>query len=86
MHDYLIRLRSEFSLDRENSWIFGVCAGLAGRCRLDAAVVRVLVVIAALFWPKITIAAYLVAWLFLDDKTPLTRPAKERTRDYTEQK
>ena len=67
--DYVKRIRKRISLDKENGWILGVCAGLANYWRLDVAIVRVAVTIAALFWPKIVIASYLVAWLVLDDRS-----------------
>jgi phage shock protein PspC (stress-responsive transcriptional regulator) len=54
-------------LDRRNGWIAGVCAGFASRFRTDPVVVRVGVVIAALFFPKTVIAGYLLAWLVLDE-------------------
>ena len=55
-------------LDSKNGWLFGVCAGLALKLRTDPAIVRVGVIIAGLFVPQITIAAYLIAWLVLDDR------------------
>ena len=58
-------------LDKENAWVFGVCAGLADYLNLDTAIVRVIGIVAALFFPKVMIAGYLVAWLILDEK--LTR-------------
>lgn len=54
-------------LDRRNGWIAGVCAGLANRFRTDPVIVRIGVVIAALFFPKTAIACYLLAWLVLDE-------------------
>lgn len=77
--EYISRIKTQFSLDRENSWIFGVCAGLAHNWHLDPAAVRVGVVIAGLFFPKVVIAVYLIAWLVLDDKTSISR-----RYDYTE--
>ena len=67
--DYVNRIRKRVGLDKENGWILGVCAGLASYLRLDSAIVRVGVTIAALFFPKIVIASYLVAWLVLDDRS-----------------
>ena len=46
----------------------GVCAGLADYWRTEPAIVRVVVVVCGLFLPKLTVAAYLVAWLLLDDR------------------
>jgi len=60
--------RLNLYLDKSNGWTAGVCAGIARRTSLDVAVVRVVAIIAALFLPKLTIAAYLIAWLVLDDR------------------
>ena len=67
----LSRMKRKITLDKENAWVFGVCAGLADYLSLDTAIVRVVGIVAALFFPKVMIAGYLVAWLILDDK--LTR-------------
>jgi len=63
----LDRIRKRITLDSKNGWIAGVCAGVANYLNTDPAFVRVTVVISALFMPKVTAAAYLVAWLVLDD-------------------
>lgn len=62
----LNRIRSRITLDARNGWIAGVCAGVANFLETDPAFVRVAVAVSALFFPKLTIAAYLVAWLVLD--------------------
>ncbi len=70
--DYFGRFKRSVQLDKENSWVFGVCAGLANFFRQDPAVIRVAVVVCGLFFPKTVAAAYLIAWLVLDDRdTPL---------------
>lgn len=68
-NEYLAKVKSRWQLDRDNGWIFGVCAGLADLLRLDPALVRVGTVVTGLFMPKLVIACYLVAWLILDNKT-----------------
>ena len=55
-------------LDKNNGWLFGVCAGLANYLHTDPAIVRVATVVTGLFLPKIVIATYLIAWLILDNK------------------
>ncbi len=60
------RMRSALMVDKRNGWIGGVCAGIARSSRTDPTVVRVAVVIVGLFFPKLVIAAYLLAWLVLD--------------------
>ena len=62
------RLRDTVHLDRDNAWLFGVCAGLAHYWGTDPAIVRVATVVGGLFLIKLTIAVYLVAWLILDDR------------------
>ena len=62
------RLRDSVHLDRDNAWLFGVCAGLANYWRTDPDIVRVAAIVGGLFVTKITIAIYLVAWLILNDR------------------
>jgi len=61
------RLRRAVRLDKENARIGGVCAGLAKSFGGKPALVRVAVIVCALFLPKLTIAAYLIAWAVLDE-------------------
>lgn len=67
----LNRLRKRITLDSREGWIAGVCAGIARYLDTDPAFARVAVIIAALFMPKLTAAAYLIAWLVLDDERKL---------------
>ena len=67
----LNRLRKRITLDSREGWIAGVCAGIARYLDTDPAFVRVAVIITALFMPKLTVAAYLIAWLVLDDERKL---------------
>ena len=62
------KLRKRMHLDRDQAWLFGVCAGLANYWHTAPAIVRVGVVVSGLFITKVTIAGYLVAWLLLDDR------------------
>ena len=62
------RHRIRLTLDKRNAYIAGVCAGIAHTMGIDPSFVRVGTVVAGLFLTKITIAAYLVAWLLLDDR------------------
>lgn len=57
--------------DRENGWLFGVCAGIADYCDVGVAVVRLIVVVALylFFWP--TVLVYAAAALLFRTK-PLT--------------
>ncbi len=67
----LNKSRLKLTLDSRQGWIAGVCAGIANYLDTDPAFVRVTVAICALFMPKVTIAAYLVAWLVLDRERKL---------------
>ena len=62
------KLRKRMHLDRDQAWLFGVCAGLANYWHTDPAIVRVGVVVSGLFITQVTIACYLVAWLLRDDR------------------
>ncbi len=68
-NDFMDRLKQRLQLDKENGWVFGVCAGLANALRFDPVFVRVGVIVVGLFYPKTIIAAYLIAWLILDDRS-----------------
>ena len=54
--------------DRENGWIFGVCAGLADRFNLNLGAVRIIAVVSLLlvFW--LTVAIYIGATLLIREK------------------
>lgn len=68
-----------FYLDRDNSWLFGVCAGIADRFRVDITMVRLITVLAGVFMTLTTVVVYgLAAWLL--QERPITRPddASER--------
>lgn len=67
----LNRIRRQITLDRREGWIAGVCAGIANYLDTDPAFVRVAVAVSALFFPKLTIAAYLIAWIVLDEDRKL---------------
>ncbi len=57
--------------DRENAWIFGVCAGVADRFNLHVAVLRVAVVLSLLLFFWVTAGIYLAAAVLIREK-PLT--------------
>ncbi|MDP6376961.1 MAG: PspC domain-containing protein [Pseudomonadales bacterium] len=63
----LDRIKRTLYLDSRNGWIAGVCAGLANYFNTDPTIVRVIALVAGVFLTKIVIAAYLVAWLVLDE-------------------
>jgi phage shock protein PspC (stress-responsive transcriptional regulator) len=53
--------------DRRRGWVAGVCAGVAAALDTDPALVRTAVIVTGLFLPKLTLAAYLIAWLVLEE-------------------
>ncbi len=63
----LERIRSKLTLDKENAWLAGVCAGIARYFNTDPALVRVITLVTALFLTKPVIAAYLIAWFIMDE-------------------
>ncbi|MEM7611257.1 MAG: PspC domain-containing protein [Pseudomonadota bacterium] len=66
-------------LDRENGWLFGVCAGMADRFDIDLNVLRLVVLAGAIFVTMPTVVAYgLAAWLLQDRPLQPRDPAHER--------
>ncbi|MEO1595730.1 MAG: PspC domain-containing protein [Pseudomonadota bacterium] len=68
-------------LDRENAWLFGVCAGIAERFGIDLNVLRLLVGLSALFLTLPTLLAYGLAAYVLEDR-PLTSRDPDHERDF----
>ncbi|MBV1904778.1 MAG: PspC domain-containing protein [Pseudomonadales bacterium] len=58
----------KLGLDKQNAWISGVCAGFARLINIDLKLCRLCTFIAALFFTKWIIAAYVVAWFALDER------------------
>lgn len=54
--------------DRENGWIFGVCAGVADKFDLHVGTVRLVAVIALLLFFWLTVFIYLGATLLIREK------------------
>ena len=57
-----------FYRDRENGWIFGVCAGLADRFNLNIGAVRIIAVISLMLFFWLTAALYIGATLLIKEK------------------
>ena len=57
-----------FYRDRENGWIFGVCAGVADRYNLNVGTVRVIAVISLLLFFWLTAGVYLALTLLIREK------------------
>lgn len=78
-----------FYRDRENGWVFGVCAGLSDRFNLNLGVVRLIAVVSLFLFFWLTAAIYLGATVLIREK-PLVYSGREsefefwrrRHRDY----
>lgn len=57
-----------FYRDRENGWVFGVCAGVAERFNFRVGTVRVIAIIALLLFFWLTAALYLGATVLIKEK------------------
>lgn len=68
------RIRTRLARDTREGWLGGVCAGFGRAFNVDPRFLRAGIVIAAVFAPKIVLAAYVVAWILL--------PAQDAT-DYS---
>ena len=62
--------------DRENGWIFGVCAGIADRFNLNLGAVRIIAVISLLLFFLPTALVYIGATLLIREK-PLIYAGRE---------
>lgn len=77
--------RKELQRDGERGKIGGVCAGLANYFGWEVWLVRIIAVGALLLSSKLTLVAYIAAWIILDKAEPgATRgPVHEQTRNET---
>lgn len=66
--DYDFRHFRGFYRDRENGWIFGVCAGIADRFNFRLGTIRVIAIISLLLFFWLTIAVYFAAVILINDK------------------
>lgn len=71
--EYGNNLRRGLYRDRENGWIFGVCAGLADRFDYDPLIVRIIAVIALLIFTIPTALAYLAATVLIRQRPLIYR-------------
>jgi phage shock protein C len=70
-----------FYRDRENGWIFGVCAGLADRFNLNLGMVRILALVSLLIFSWLTIALYIGATLLVREK-PLIYSGRDNEYEF----
>lgn len=78
--DYQRSLRGMYR-DRENGWIFGVCAGLAEFANFKVGTVRVITVICLIlfFWP--TVLLYVGATMLIREK-PLVYAGRDAENQF----
>jgi phage shock protein PspC (stress-responsive transcriptional regulator) len=62
--------------DRENAWIFGVCAGIADRFNFRLPTVRIIAIISLILSFGMTVAVYIGATLLIREK-PLVYSGRE---------
>ncbi len=65
-----------FYRDRENGWIFGVCAGLSDRFNLNLGAIRLIAVVSLFLFFWLTAAIYLGATVLIREK-PLVYSGRE---------
>ena len=70
-----------FYRDRENGWIFGVCAGIADRFNFRIGTVRLIAFISLLLFFWLTAALYLGATLLIREK-PLVFSGSRSESDF----
>ena len=70
-----------FYRDRENGWIFGVCAGIAERFNFHVGTVRVIAVIMLLVFFWLTAAIYMAAALLIREK-PLIYSGRKNEQEF----
>lgn len=70
-----------FYRDRENGWVFGVCAGLAERFNFRVGTVRLIAIISLLLFFWLTTALYLGATLLIREK-PLVYSGRQSEYDF----
>jgi phage shock protein PspC (stress-responsive transcriptional regulator) len=70
-----------FYRDRENAWIFGVCAGIADRFNFSLSTVRIIAIISLVvaFW--LTAAIYIGATLLIREK-PLVYSGRQSEYEF----
>ena len=66
-----------FYRDRENGWVFGVCAGIADRFNFRVGTVRVIAIISLLLFFWLTAALYLGATVLISSKAKTFMQAQQ---------
>lgn len=85
---YYGRLRGLYR-DRENGWIFGVCAGVADYFNFRTGTVRVIAAVCLCLFTLLTASVYLAATFLIREKPLIYRGHRDegefwRRRDYSD--
>ena len=67
--------------DRENAWIFGVCAGIADRFNFRLSTVRIIAIISLVLFFWLTAAIYIGATLLIREK-PLVYSGRQSEYEF----
>jgi phage shock protein C len=70
-----------FYRDRENGWIFGICAGIADRFNLNLGAVRAVAVICLILFFWATALVYILAAVLIREK-PLIYAGRSNEYDF----
>ena len=70
-----------FYRDRENGWIFGICAGIADRFNLNLGAVRAIAVICLILFFWATALVYILAAVLIREK-PLIYAGRSNEYDF----
>lgn len=70
-----------FYRDRDNGWIFGVCAGLADRFNLNVCAVRAIAAISLFLFFWFTAIVYIAATLLIKEK-PLIYSGRQSENEF----
>jgi len=70
-----------FYRDRENGWVFGVCAGVADRFNLNLGAVRIIAIISLFLFFWLTAAIYLAATVLISEK-PLVYSGRDSEYEF----
>jgi phage shock protein C len=70
-----------FYRDRENGWLFGVCAGIADRFNLNLCALRVVAVVCLVAFTGFTVLVYAAAVVLIREK-PLVYSGRENESEF----
>lgn len=70
-----------FYRDRENGWLFGVCAGIADRFNLNLCAVRAIAFVSLLVFTGMTALLYVLAAILIREK-PLVYSGRDTEYDF----